>query len=92
MGRDHLHIRNCASCEQVHVYNIPIDWVPQVRRERTPEATHDHIYLGECGSRPWVHYLRTRKPRRRRGNKVGIFCKVSSTISEVEVLNLGEDD
>lgn len=83
-----------TSGEQVDIHNVPVYRVPQFRGERAPEAANEVIHLYERRSRPWVHHVRSLKPNRRTESRdiVQVFCKVPSTISEVEILDPREDD
>lgn len=45
-----LHVGNRAGREQMYIHNIPINRVPHVRGERTPETAHEAIHLDECRS------------------------------------------
>ena len=94
VGKDHLHIGDRASCEQVYIHNIPIDGVPQVRRERVPKFGHKIIQLAERNTGSRVHHFRIRQSRRCLfgRNIFRVFREAPSTVSEVKIFDLREND
>ena len=78
----------------MHIHNVSIDRVPQVRRERALEAAHKIIQFDESKTRPWVHHFRVRQSGWGLDgrNIIRVFREAPGTVSEVEILNLGEDD